>query len=189
MKLFKVKGWDLQVSEEAWGLSSFEAILKRDKDKEKQRAMKEMLFIYFFCDIKSDFISRPEKEREAVIRKELNLPEDWVVDEVIKAGIATYKANNQTVIQRLYQQSLKAAQDIGNYLENTDVLLAERDANDKVVTDIAKITSSLDKIPNLMSKLKAAYKEVVQEQEDLAGKKKGSQTMNLFEKGFGTKTN
>lgn len=184
MKVFKVRGWDLQVDEEAWGISAFKALLKRDKTKDKEKALKDMLFVYMWCDIRSDFSSIPEDQREEVIKGEINLPDKWKKDSKIDAAIETYRKYSETPIQRLYKQSLKSAQDIGNYLELTDALLAERDNHGKPVTDINKITQSLQRIPKLMADLKAAYKEVVQEQKDLEGKQKGSKTMNMFEDGI-----
>lgn len=184
MKLFSMKNWNLQVEEEAWGISAFKALLDRDKSKEKETAMKEMLYVYLFCDVKSDFNILPEEERGPAIQSEINLPEKWKHDDKIEEAIRVYKDYSQTTIQRLYQQSLKSAQDIGNYLELTDKLLAERDDRGKPVTDISKITASLQRIPKLMADLKAAYKEVVKEQDDLEGKKKGSRTMNTLEDGI-----
>jgi hypothetical protein len=184
MKLFKMKDWNLQATEEAWGVSAFKKLLDADKSKEKTTAMKELLYVYFYCDIKSDFTILPEKERGDAIKSEIGLPAKWTHGKEIDEAIRVYKEYSQTTIQRLYQQSLKSAQDIGNYLENTDVLLAERDNNGKPVTDISKITASLQRIPKLMADLKSAYKEVVKEQEDMEGKKKGSRTMNTFEDGI-----
>lgn len=181
MKLFYMKNWDLHVQEEAWGLSSFKKLLDRDKTKDKTVCMKEMMFIYFFCDIKSDFLILPETERIVALKSEINLPDKWVIDAAVQEAIDLYKKYSQTTIQRLYQQALKSAQDVGNYLENTDVLLAERNERGQPVTDIAKVTTSLQRIPKLMSDLKASYKEVVKEQEDMEGKKKGSRTMGMFE--------
>jgi hypothetical protein len=184
MKLFTMKNWNLQVEEEAWGISAFKNLLDRDKSKEKQTAMKEMLYVYLFCDVKSDFTIVPEESRGAEIQREINLPDGWEHDEAIDDAIRVYKEYSQTTIQRLYQQSLKSAQDIGNYLELTDELLNERDDRGKPVTDISKITASLQRIPKLMADLKAAYKEVIKEQDDLDGKKKGSRTMNTLEDGI-----
>lgn len=181
MKLFIMKGWDLQVTEEAWGISAFKTLLDRDKSKEKQICIKEMSFIYFFCDIKSDFLILPENERADGIKSEIGLPNKWKVDKDIEEAIRVYKKYSQTTIQRLYQQALKSAQDVGNYLEKTDELLEERDERGKPVIDIAKITTSLQRIPKLMTDLKSSYKEVVKEQEDMEGKKKGSRTMGMFE--------
>jgi hypothetical protein len=184
MKIFNMKNWNLQVEEEAWGISAFKSILDRDKSDEKETAMKEMLYVYLFCDIKSDFSIIPEETRGDAIKGEINLPESWEHDKVIDLAIETYKKYSQTTIQKLYLQSLKAAQDVGNYLEHADALLAERDDRGKPVVDISKITGALDKIPKIMANLKAAYKEVVKEQDDLEGKKKGSRTMNTLEDGI-----
>ena len=46
MKLFEMRDYVLQVSDEAWGLSPFKAILKKDKNRNKELAFKEMLFIF-----------------------------------------------------------------------------------------------------------------------------------------------
>ena len=185
MKLFKLKNWQLIVSEEAWGLSAFKAILDRDKTVGKTVAHAEMLFIYYFCDIKSDYTAMPEAERIIELKKDIDgLPDDWEYDDIIKAGVEVY-SKFETLIERLYRQSYKSATDIGDYLENTKALLEERDANGKPVTDIAKITTANGRMPKLMADLKAAYKEVIKEQEDNENKKKGSQSFNTFENGFG----
>ena len=180
-----MKDWVLTVSEEAWGLSPFNKILKRDKTKNKTRANAEMLFIWSFCDIKSDYIIIPENERIEELKKDVaGLPKNWEVDDLIKEGIELYRKLSTTTIQRLYEQSLKSARDIGNYLENTEALLEERDNNGKPVTDIAKITASVQKIPKLMADLKAAYQEVVKEKLDNDNREKGSKKFNLFEDGL-----
>lgn len=181
MKLFSLKNWNLHVEPETWGISAFKKLLDADKSKEKTTAMKELLYVYLFCDIKSDFMIIPEEQRGESIKSEIGLPNKWKHGKNIDEAIRVYKEYSQTVIQRLYQQALKAGQDVGNYLEYTDKLLAERDDRGKPVTDINKIVGSLKQLPGLMRDLKAAYKEVVQEQEDMEGKKKGSRTMNTFE--------
>lgn len=185
MKLFEMKDWQLTVSEEIWGLKPFQKILKRDKTKDKSRAIAEVMYVWYFCDIKSDYLLMKEDLRIAELIKDVDgLPKGWKPDALIDEAIALYKKASVTVIQKLYQQSLKSAGDIGDYLENTDVLLAERDERGKPVTDISKITMAVQKVPKLMSDLKSAYTEVVKEQEDTANKKKGSQSFNLFENGL-----
>lgn len=185
MRLFTLRNWQLTVSEEAWGLSAFKTLLDRDKTKGKTVAHAEMLFIYFFCDIKSDYTAMPEKERILELKNDISgLPEEWEFDAEVKAGVELY-SKFETLIERLYRQSYKSATDIGDYLENTKALLEERDANGKPVTDIAKITTANGRMPKLMADLKAAYKEVIKEQEDNENKKKGSQKFNTFENGFG----
>ena len=185
MKLLEMKNWQLQASEEIWGLLPFAKILKRDKTKDKTTANKELLFIYFFCDVKSDYTTiTDESERVSEIAKDIGLPEDWKPDNHVFHAIDIYNKRSQTVIQKLYKQTLKAASDVGYYLNNTKQLLDERDTNGKPVYDISKITAAIEKVPKLMKNLQEAYKEVVKEQEDNSNKKKGSKSFNVFEEGI-----
>lgn len=183
MKLFKMKDWQLHISEEVWGLMPFKKILDRDKSKTKARANAEMLYIYYFCDIKSDYLSMSEEDRKIELIKDIpSLPKKWKLDSIMQEAIDFY-LKFDTVIEKLYRQSLKSATAIGDYLERTNVLLEERDSQGKPIYDIAKITTSVQKIPKLMSDLKLAYKEVIKEQED-DNKKKGSKKFNTFEDGL-----
>lgn len=184
MKLVQMKNWELIASEEIWGLGPFKKILERDKTKDKTKAHKELLFIYFYCDIKSDYLQLSEAYREQEIKNDIGLPSGWKKDDVIADAIKLYEDRSVSVIGKLYKQASKAASDIGDYLENTKELLDERDVNGKPIYDISKITAAIDKVPKLMANLKAAYKEVVKEEESLEGRKKGSQTMGMFEDGL-----
>lgn len=185
MKLFEMKNWQLTTNEEVWGLTAFNRLLERDKSKDKSKVTKELLFIYFFCDIKSDYqyITNKEDRLQEII-KDINLPKTFSIDEDIQAAIDLYNKLTTTVIATLYKQTLASASAIGDYLENTEALLKERDNSGKPVTDISKLTTALGRVPKLMSDLKASYKEVVKEQEDIESKKKGSRSFNMFEEGL-----
>jgi len=184
MKLFEMKNWNLHVTEEAWGLQPFKKILDRDKTKNKDKAMAEILFVWFFSDIKSDYMSMSEKDRVVELTKDINgLDDKWKPDKAVWDAIEFYK-KQETIIQKLYRQTSSSASDIGDYLANTKELLLERDNSGKPVTDINKITQSIQRVPKIMADLKAAYQEVVKEQEDMSNKKKGSRAFNLFEDGL-----
>jgi len=185
MKLFEMKNYSLEVSKMAWGLLPFKELLKRDKTKEKEIAHKEMLFIYFYADIRSDYAQIiNDEERAFEIQKDIGLPEKWKMDSKIKTAISFYERNSVTAVGRLYKSSLKAANDIANYLESTEKLLAERTMNGGLVTKISDITNSLAKVPGIMRDLKSAYKEVIAEQKELEGRMKGAKTLGYFEDGL-----
>lgn len=184
MKLFEMKDNSLLVCDQAWGLLPFKAILKKDKSRTKELAFKEILFIYYYCDIKSDYIYlMNDKEREKEIVKDLGLPENWTIDKTVQEGIDFYNKFT-TPVQKLYKSSLKSVDDISKYLENTDTLLAERTDKGSVVTPLNQITASIKLVPGIMKDLKAAYKEVLAEQKELEGRSKGSRTMGIFEEGL-----
>jgi hypothetical protein len=185
MKLFEMKEYNLQVSEEIWGLLPFKAILKRDKNRNKETAFKEVLFVYHYCDIRSDYMYMTDDEtRTKEIIKDIGLNENWKIDKVIEEAIAFYKSKSISPVSKLYKSSLKAADDISKYLENADALLNERTDKGGVVTSLSVFTSALKSVPGIMKDLKAAYKEVLAEQKEMEGRTKGSRTMGLFEEGL-----
>lgn len=166
-------------------LSPFKKIIDRDKTKGKETAIKELSFIVFFADIRSDYMYIvSDEERAAELVKDLELPKDWKVDGVIKQAIEFYTNRSTTVNSSIYKSACKAAIDISNYLNKTDVLLDERDENGKVVTDISKITSALEKVPKIMANLNSAHTELIKEQKITEGRTKGSKTFNMFEDGL-----
>lgn len=185
MKLFQFKDGELSVDPQVYGLLPFKAILKRDKSRNKDTALKEMLFVYYYTDIKSYYIIISNiKDRESEIKKDIGLPEDWKMDKVIREAVEFYESQSLTVIAKLYKNALKAANDISEYLTMTDVLLAERDDRGKPVNDISKITGAITKVKSIMQDLKAAEKEVLKEQKELEGRTKGSKEMSIFEEGL-----
>lgn len=166
-------------------LSPFKKIIDRDKTKGKEVALKEIAFIAFFTDIRSDYmyiVSEEDRAKELI--KDLELPKDWKIDSTIKQVIEFYNSRSVTVNSSIYKSACKAAIDISNYLNKTDVLLDERDENGKVVTDISKITSALEKVPKIMSNLTSAHTELIKEQKITEGRTKGSRTFNMFEDGL-----
>ncbi len=167
-------------------LEPFKKIIDRDKTKGKEIAIKEISFIAFFADIRSDYmyiVNDEERARELV--NDLELPKNWKIDATIKQAIEFYTSRSTTVNSSIYKSACKAAIDISNYLNKTDILLSERDENGKVVTDISKITSALEKVPKIMANLNSAHTELIKEQKITEGRTKGSKTFNIFEDGLG----
>jgi hypothetical protein len=185
VKLFEMKDYNLCVTDETWGLLPFKAILKRDKNRNKETAFKEMLFIYFYADIRSDYLYIVDNNiKKQEIIKDIGLPNNWKIDNVIETAIEFYNKHSLTPIGKLYKSSLKAADDISKYLEMTDKLLAERTDKGSVVTPLSTITASLKAVPIIMKDLKAANKELITEQKELEGRTKGSKTLNPYEDGL-----
>ena len=185
MKLFKMKDWQLSVDEEVWGLLPFKKILERDKSKEKEIAFAEILFIWYWCDVKSDYLLMKENDRFKELIKDIpGLPKNWKKDKVIDEAIELYKKLSRTIIQDLYIKALQSAQDVGNYLANTKELLNERDLKGTPVTKLPDITRGLKDVKIIMKDLKLAEKEVIKDIEDNEGKQKGSKSFATFEDGL-----
>jgi hypothetical protein len=185
MRLFKIENWEVKIEDAVWALEPFKAILKRDKTKGKEKAFKEMAFIYFYTDTTSDFMYiTNDKEREEEVRKSVGLPDKWEMDTVVKAAVDFYLEKSVTPIQELYKASIEAVHGVKNYLKRTDILLTERDDANRPITKPGDITRALKDVKIIMQDLKAAEKEVLKEKEDKEGRKKGSKEFGMFEDGL-----
>ena len=184
MNGFLLKEYVLTVEDNMWGLEKFKKILKRDKSRDKDRALKEMLFIYYYSDIKSDYLIIDSKFRIEEIKKDIGLPEDWRIDSVLQEAIDFYEERSLTVVGKLYKNALAAANDISEYLTKTKELLEERDERGKPVTTLTTIVGGISKIKTVMQDLKAAEKELIKERIETEGKMKGQQAMGMFESGL-----
>ena len=184
MNGFTLRDYVLTVEDNMWGLIPFKKILKRDKSRDKDRALKEMLFIYYYSDIKSDYLIIDSKFRIEEIKKDIGLPEDWRIDSVLQEAIDFYEERSLTVVGKLYKNALAAANDISEYLTKTKELLEERDERGKPVTTLTTIVGGISKIKVVMQDLKAAEKELIKERIETEGRMKGQQAMGLFEAGI-----
>lgn len=184
MNGFLLKDGVLTVEDQVWGLEPFKKILKRDKSRNKDLALKEMLFIYYYCDIKSDYLIIDFKFRKKEIIKDIGLPDNWKIDSIVQDAMNFYEERSLTVIGKLYRNALQAANDISEYLANTKALLEERDKNDKPVTTLTTIVGGISKIKTVMQDLKAAEKELIKEKIETEGRMKGQQAMGMFESGL-----
>ena len=184
MNGFTLRDYVLTVEDNMWGLIPFKKILKRDKSRDKDRALKEMLFIYYYSDIKSDYLIIDSKFRIEEIKKDIGLPEDWRIDSILQEAIDFYEERSLTVVGKLYKNALAAANDISEYLTKTKELLEERDERGKPVTTLTTIVGGISKIKTVMQDLKAAEKELIKERIETEGKMKGKQAMGLYEGGL-----
>ena len=184
MNGFLLKEGVLTVEDQIWGLEPFKKILKRDKSRNKDLALKEMLFIYYYTDIKSDYLIIDIKLRTNEIIKDIQLPDNWKIDSIMEDAINFYDERSLTVIGKLYKNALLAANDISEYLTKTKELLEERDERGKPVTTLTTIVGGISKIKVVMQDLKAAEKELIKEKIETEGRMKGQQAFGLFENGL-----
>jgi hypothetical protein len=184
MNGFTLRDGVLTVDDNLWGLEPFRKILKRDKSRNKDLALKEMLFIYYYTDIKSDYLIIDIKFRTEEIIKDLQLPDNWKIDSIMQDAINFYEERSLTVIGKLYKNALLAANDISEYLTKTKELLEERDDRNKPVTTLTTIVGGISKIKVVMQDLKAAEKELIKEKIETEGRMKGQQQMGMFESGL-----
>lgn len=163
-------------TEELLLLKPFSTIWKRDKIKDKTKALKEIGFVWFYCNIKSPHLDMEEPLKTEEIIKDVELAKTWKPDKAVKEAIK-YCDDHKTILERLYEGSVIAASEVDKVCRDRTTI---QGADDKLVA-AEKVARIVEKMPKLMENLKKSEKEVLKEKDEKAGKSKGSQTYNTYE--------
>lgn len=178
MRLFKYEGYRITIEPEALLLSPFKAIWKRDKSTNKDKAMMELGFIYFFCDIRSDYQYLVDEEsRKEAIKEGEGMPKDWHPDKVVLEAMEFYKTF-KTTSALLLEDTRYAVDKLRKLLRDID--LTQTDDKGKPIYTLNTVTATIKQVPALVKDLDEAEKSVAKElaQND---KVRGAQTKSLFE--------
>ena len=173
MKLFKYEGYEVRVAPEALTLKPFKKIWDRDKSKNKERAIMELSFLYFYCDPKSDYqyIVDDEDRMEAVKSGE-GFDDNWKPDALLESAIAFYKTFDTTAAMLLRMASLgvEKMRKLLNELEPTDT------------KSLKDYLTAMKMIPEVASMIQDAEKSLNEETE--YGEAKGAIEKTLFDDGL-----
>ena len=178
MKLFKYEGYKITISEEALLLKPFKAIWKRDKSLNKEKALSELGFIYFFCDIRSDYQYIVDEEaRMASIKEGEGMPEDWTPDSVVLEAMQFYSTFKSTSAL-LLEDTRYAVDKLRKLLRGID--LTKTDNNGKPIYTLNTITATIKQVPSLVKDLDEAERSIAKEiaQSD---KVRGAQSKSIYE--------
>lgn len=173
MKLFKYEGYEVRVAPEALTLKPFKKLWTRDKSKDKERAMMELSFLYFYCDPRSDYQYIIDDEiRMDAVKEGQGLPEDWKPDVAIKDAISFYKSFDSTsaVLLRAASEAVDKIQKLIKDLEPDDT------------KSLKEYLMALKLIPEVASMIQDAEKSLNEEQE--FGEAKGAMEKTLFDDGL-----
>lgn len=179
---FDKENYSVKYSPQLLTLKPFKKLIDRDKSKGKEKAVKEISFIAFFTDLRSDYmyiINAKERERELI--KDLELGAGWKVDTVVQEAIDFYKERSRTINSSMYEGAQIAANAVNDVCKNAkDHITSSEDP----LAAAQKVTAILEKIPKAMANLNSAYTELIKEQKILEGRSKGSREFNMFEEGL-----
>lgn len=166
------------ISTEALAIESFKNIWDRDKTKTKDRAIKELAFIYFYCDYKSPYNSYDDDEKLKVLSDEL-FGGNFSIDPLIAKGIESYRKTQETFSMKFLQSAKKAAKELINFFENVD--LNERTDKNLPVYKPSDITNALSQSVKVIEALDR-WEEKVKAELDLKDSKiKGGGQVGYFE--------
>jgi len=85
-------------------IKQFAVLIKRDRTKSKTQASKELAFVFFYCDIKSDYMIHTDPTiRQKSIMADLGIKDSWKIDSKIEDAIKFYESMSQSITNLSHQ--------------------------------------------------------------------------------------
>lgn len=178
MRLFEIdSNYVLKIDPIAYTLVPFKTLWDRDKSKTKDTAKKELAYIYFKNDYKSDFYSEPDEEKRSieVIKHVFGKDTKWSPDKNVIDAESFYKDKQQTLSSKLLEGALIYTGKIDNFFRNVN--LEARDVNGRylfnpkqgndILKDLGKTIESLKQLQDIVKKEQEANNQL------RGGRKKG----------------
>lgn len=153
---------------EARAIEVFAKIIRRDRGSEgdhdgrfKQKACKELAWIYHVCDPGSPYFQVSQEYREEVVTKAIFKEEpDWKPDEVVQEGLETYQEIITSPSIRLLKSAMRSIDELEKYFNNVNFEKGEN----KEVHDPKDVISNLEKLGKLVTSLRELKEQVEKEQ-------------------------
>ena len=178
IKLFKYEGYKIVISEEAFALKPFRQIWQRDKTINKEKALMELGFIYFFCDPRSDYqFLVDDNERLEAIKEGEGLPTKWEPDKLLKEAMDFYMSFKP--ISALLLEDTRFM--VNKYRKR----LRSQEFDELEVRELKEVGALIKQIPSLVKDLDEAEKALNSEMRN-SGKMRGQGEKTIFEDGLNT---
>lgn len=170
--LENVDGFTIRINPEFLSIKAVSDLVNSRGD--KNLLYKEISFIYFYCNLLSDFNSQKDlKLRKEEIKKYLGLKDTWDIDKYLERVIELYtKSQEEEDSYALLKTLYNMVEKIKVQLDNID--LNERDKNDKPIWNIKIINDTVKGMPELMESLKKAEAQFIKAQKTGLQSKSGS---------------
>jgi len=171
MKILDFIDNKVTISPEILSISPFKEIWVNDKSKEKELAIKQLKYIWFFSDYNSPYFKFPEEDRKKLILEDVLKDKSFKVDKDLVASIDKYKSLT-------YSPAIEAVESAFSLISKLNKYFKEIDFTE--VSDPKKITDMFANMPKIIASLNEARKHA--ESENSAKiKVRGNASTGIFE--------
>jgi len=177
MLLLEMTKTGLEISPHVIGIKEFYKIWKRDRSEHKEKAIKDLSYVFYFCSFDSPYAKYPRGDREKEIVDDV-YDNKWKPDSLIKEACAAYEKITQTTSSLLLQDAVGAIQKLRAYFQEVD--LTEVDEKDKLRYSAKDLIANLKQVGDVVAGLKKLEEEVNKEQ-TTSGHIKGGGQAGIFE--------
>lgn len=184
MKLFKEEDFEVTISEEALTIKAFKDLIKRDKSRDKREALKELSFIYFYIDPRSEFnyiVEDSEKQHE--IKQAIGLSDKWKIDDKVQTAIDVYTKLVVSPESLYLDECIAGLEKARLYIRSIDFNEKKRDGTPVMPLDrFQKAVKDAIPLINELKKARIDVEKQIVEEEKIRGSKIKTVTDDGFNK-------
>ena len=180
MKVFDISNGVVVLDPARLIIPEFNTLWKRDKTKDKVKAIKEISFIVFMYDLSVDNPYRGylETERMLVIKRDFFNDTNWEPDKEVTQAIKKFKELTETTNSRLLGSARSAAEKLAFYFE--EVNFKEMDSQGKPKYSARELASNLAAVGSIVKSLSQLEEQVRKESLD-SSLARGASDIGMYE--------
>jgi hypothetical protein len=164
MNLFEIKADQVTFAPQALLLKPFKEIWDCDVTKDKSSAPRELAYVYYMADDRSDFqYMLDDEERHEAVVQFVMLPDGWQTPDYIDKALEFYRKYSETTSTYMLRSTRGIVKKLAHFLDTVDP--NERDKSNKLVFTTSQIISSVEKMPKLIRALSEIEQEVIKEKD------------------------
>ncbi len=118
--------------------------------RKRDRGRKEMVYLYFYCDYRSEYSELSDSERHQAAIDSAGLPEGYNISDELRAAMDRYISLQESPELKLLSSAYGVIERLRIYLDTVEVT----DANSKIIID------NLSKMGGLLNGLKKLEEQV-----------------------------
>lgn len=181
MNLFKFDNYQVIISPEALNLKAFRTIWTRDRTSGKNIALKELSYLYFFCDPRSEYqYIVDDNDRSIKVIQDIGFDKKWKIDNELQNAIILYKELVNTTSALLLQDCRCAVDKVRETLRNIDM---KEEVDGKRINTPATVLKSVKEAVDLIGALDNIERKIKQELIN-NGKMRGSGEKTISDDGL-----
>lgn len=156
-------------------IPEFNTIWEADKSKTKEKAIRELQFVYYIADFKSPYRkSYRDEEIYTIVKRDFIGDSNWKIPDRVEKAINKYKELQETKILKFLYKAENALEQIETYFDTFDInnLDSENqaDAINKLLRNLREVDEVSSKISNAIKRAEAEVQDIKTNQRQLTSR-------------------
>lgn len=176
--LFTYEGEKINVNPRILMIPEFMMLYDRDHSTGKKKFLKEVAYIYFIADFRSEYDAYG-LSKESQVAIDIFGNAKYEPDQYVKAGIEKYRLLQETPSMRYLISLRQRVNKIISFLDNAELIDKNGDQYKNPFITIDKVAKTMAQLEDVLESIEKWEKKVFEEEEEM--KIRGGGNINVFE--------